>query len=223
MPWLWSVSVTALKSRPGNRFSMRVRKSASIARMSVKVPCLGQVFSTITLAVTLDDLRLDLADVLVDQRLDRLLAGEDAGPRLLDAGRAQRIGRAGPAELGLRPLVALHERSRRPLGLERIGLDPTVDGLKHGPGETRGAGEHRFDGTPDVDGHRIVILALQAGCPGESRRNRLNSRTISEQNYTMSPAAPGPPATSSSKARRLTLPRSSRGNSGTKMRRRGIL
>ena len=52
------------------------------------------------LAVALDDLRLDLADVLVDERCSmRLLAGEDARARFAHAGRAQRIGRARPAEL----------------------------------------------------------------------------------------------------------------------------
>src|SRR3954466_8741336 len=48
VPWLWSVSVTALKSRPGNSCSMRVRKLASMASVSVKVPWIGHVFSTIT-------------------------------------------------------------------------------------------------------------------------------------------------------------------------------
>ena len=48
VPWLWSVSVTALKSRPGNSCSMRVRKFASMASVSVNVPWMGQVFSTMT-------------------------------------------------------------------------------------------------------------------------------------------------------------------------------
>src|ERR1051326_3008589 len=49
VPWLWSRSVTAGKSRPGNRRSIRFRKSGLIASTSVNVPCCGQVFSTITL------------------------------------------------------------------------------------------------------------------------------------------------------------------------------
>ena len=50
------------------------------------------------LAVALDDGGRDLADVLVDERLDRLFAGEDPRARLAHAGRAERIGRARPAE-----------------------------------------------------------------------------------------------------------------------------
>src|SRR6267142_1154196 len=51
------------------------------------------------LAVALDDVRLDLADVLVDERLEGLLAREDARARLADAGGAERVGRSRPAEL----------------------------------------------------------------------------------------------------------------------------
>src|SRR5215211_521335 len=46
VPWLWSRSVTAWKSRPGNRPSMRARNAGSIASTSEKVPCCGHVFST---------------------------------------------------------------------------------------------------------------------------------------------------------------------------------
>ena len=49
VPWLWSVSVTASKSRPGNRFSSRSRNCGLIASVSVNVPCIGQVFSIRTL------------------------------------------------------------------------------------------------------------------------------------------------------------------------------
>ena len=77
----------------------RSRNAGLIASVSVNVPCIGQVFSIDDLAVALDDVRLDLADVLVDERLDRLLAGEDAGARFADAGRAERVGRPRPAEL----------------------------------------------------------------------------------------------------------------------------
>ena len=195
-----------------------------MASVSVNVPWIGQVFSIDDLAVALDDVRLDLADVLVDQRLDRLLAGQDPLPRFLDAGRAQRIGRARPAERRLGALVALQERRRRPLGLEGAGLEPTIDGLKCGPGETRGAGKHRFDGTPDVDAsqgrHPRSAGRLPRKKPAESPEI---THDFGAKLYHAAGAAPArrhsgnalirSAATSASSACRLTLPRSSRGSS----------
>ena len=47
VPWRWSSSSpTVLKSRPGNRLSMRRENSASIEMRSSKVPCSAQVFRT---------------------------------------------------------------------------------------------------------------------------------------------------------------------------------
>ena len=70
------------KSRPGKSHSMRFRNAGLIASVSVKVPCIGHVFSMMTLPSRSRMIGPDLADVLVDQRFDRLLAGEDAGPRV---------------------------------------------------------------------------------------------------------------------------------------------
>ena len=50
-----------------------------MARVSVKVPCIGQVFSITTRPSRSRMFGPNLADMLVDQRLDRLLAGQDAG------------------------------------------------------------------------------------------------------------------------------------------------
>ena len=58
----------------------------------------GAILHHQDLAVALDDLRLDLADLFVQQNLVRQFAVDDLLPDLRDATRAQRIGRAGPAE-----------------------------------------------------------------------------------------------------------------------------
>ena len=100
------------------------------------------------------------------------LAGEDALARFLDAGRAERIGRARPAERRLRALVALQQRRRRPLRLERTAFDPAVDGLKDGPGARAALRQHRFDGPPHVDAARDRHSSLSTPCR-KSRRKRL--------------------------------------------------
>ena len=93
------------------------------------------------LAVALDDVRFDLADVLVDEGGNGLLAREDSRPGLAHAGGTERVGRPRPAQLRLRTLRALHERRRRPLGLEGWRLELPVDGLEHRPGR---AGRRRL-------------------------------------------------------------------------------
>ena len=90
VPWLCSLSVTAGKSRPGNSDSMRRRNAGLIASVSTNVPWIGQVFSTIDLAVALENVRLDLADLLVDQRFDRPVRPTGCGRAL----RARRWGTA---------------------------------------------------------------------------------------------------------------------------------
>ena len=94
-------------------------------------------------AVPFEDVGPDLSDVLVDERFDRLLAGQDPGPRRADAGRTQGVGRAGPAERGARTFRALQQRPRGPLRLERPRSDPAVDELKCWPREP-GAGDERL-------------------------------------------------------------------------------
>ena len=51
------------------------------------------------LAVALEDLRLDLADVLVDQGLDRLLAGQDRAARasFTQVGQSESVVRGQPS------------------------------------------------------------------------------------------------------------------------------
>ena len=124
VPWLCSRSVTASKSRPGKqRFEPLEERRVDGQRVGERAVHRAGLLDD-DLAVALEDVRLDLADVLVDQRVDRLLAGEDPRARLADAGRAERIGGAGPAEWRLGSLLALQKRRRRPLGLEGFSLEP---------------------------------------------------------------------------------------------------
>jgi len=89
-----------------------------------KVAVLRTVLHHQDLAVALDDLRLDLARLLVHQDLDRQFAVDDLLANLGNALGAERIRGAGPAERGLRLLVRLEERLVRPLGRERrIGMN----------------------------------------------------------------------------------------------------
>ena len=70
------------------------------------------------LAVALDDLRLDLADLLVQQDFVGKLAVDDLLADFGDAARAQGIGLAGPAERRLRLFPGLQQRLVRPLRRE---------------------------------------------------------------------------------------------------------
>ena len=70
------------------------------------------------LAVALDDLRFDLADLLVHQVAPILLAADDRFARFFHAARAQRIGLPRPAECRLGLLPRLQQRLIRPLGRE---------------------------------------------------------------------------------------------------------
>ena len=71
------------------------------------------------LAVALDDLRLDLADLLMNEVGPILLAAENRVARLGHAAGAQRIGRTRPAESRLALLVGLQQRLIGPLRSER--------------------------------------------------------------------------------------------------------
>ena len=70
----------------------------------------GAFFHHPDLAVALDDLRLDLADLLVDQVGPVLLAVHDGVARFLHAVGAERVRRARPAERGLGLLPGLQQR-----------------------------------------------------------------------------------------------------------------
>ena len=120
LPWLCSFSsLCARMSRPGNT-SSRCLKNAGVDRHHVlEVAVDGAVLHHQDLAVALDDRRLDLADLLVQEDADVLLAVEDLLPRLARAGRAERIGLARPAERRLGLLIRLQQRLVRPARDER--------------------------------------------------------------------------------------------------------
>ena len=85
------------------------------------------------LAVALDDLRLDLADLLIQKNLVGQLAVDDLLPNLRDAARAERIGSARPAKGRLLLLIALQQRLVRPTRRERcVGAD-VVQLFEHCP------------------------------------------------------------------------------------------
>ena len=99
----------------------------------MNVPCSGHVFSISDPAVALDDLRLDLADVLVDDGEHVLFTRQDAAARLLHARRAERVRRPRPAEGWLRSLPTLEQWGWRPAWLETFAGHALIDGLQDRP------------------------------------------------------------------------------------------
>src|SRR5437899_9953380 len=81
-----------------------------------KVAVNGAVLDHPDLAVALDDARLDLAHLLVDEHLIVLVAYHDLLARFLHAGRAKRIGLPGPTQWRFRFLPGFQERLIRPFG-----------------------------------------------------------------------------------------------------------
>src|SRR5262249_39436644 len=99
---------------------------------------LGAGLADEDLAALLDDVGLDLADVTVDEVGERPLAAQDRVPGLDDAARAQRVRRARPAEGRARALVALEQRTRRPLRRRRRALGQAlIDRLEGAPADLR--------------------------------------------------------------------------------------
>ena len=106
-----------------------------------EVAVLGAVLDHQDLAVALDDLGLDLADLLVQQDFVGQLAVDDLLADLGNALGAQRIGGTRPAERRLFLLVGLQEGLFRPFRRERrVGAD-AVDPLKNRP---RALGKDRY-------------------------------------------------------------------------------
>ena len=90
------------------------------------------------LAVALEDRRLDLADLLVEQDADVLLAVENRLTRLPRACRAERVGLARPAERRLGLLIGLQQRLVGPLRSERRVLFDLVQTVEDDPGAVGG-------------------------------------------------------------------------------------
>ncbi len=117
----------------------------------------GAVLHHQDLAVALDDGRLDFANLLVAQDFDRQLAVEDLLADFRDALRAQRIGLARPAELGLLLLPALQQRLVGPLGRERRVRADGIELVKNEPRGIGGDGDCFFD-VLDRLGQRAISM-----------------------------------------------------------------
>jgi hypothetical protein len=84
-------------------------------------------------AVALEDRRRNLADVVVNQGVDGLIAGENARARFADARRAQRIRTARPSKRWSRSVFTFEEGLRCPVGLEGSIGQRSVDFLNYWP------------------------------------------------------------------------------------------
>ncbi len=172
------------------------------------------------LAVALEDVRLDLADVFLDQRLDRLIAAQDARARFTDAGRAQRIGRARPTELRLRSLAALQQRRRRPLRLEGLRGNLSIEGLKRGPGEPGAESKCCLDRSPHV--HAIDLLQeLARHAAGDGAG--INGEITANYSTPLSAVRPRRSRASASSFARSVFPRSVSGMRSSQTIVRGTL
>ena len=99
-----------------------------------EVAVLGAILDHEDLAVALDDLSLDFANLLIQKDFMRKLAVEDLLADFGDAFGTEGVRGAGPAEGRLFLLVGLEEWLVAPLGRERgVGAD-AVEALEDGPG-----------------------------------------------------------------------------------------
>ena len=142
LPWLCSFSsLCARMSLPGNDL-LEVAEERRVDRHDVlEVPVLRAILDHQDLAVTLDDLRLDLADLLVQQHRVVALAVQDLLPRLAHADRAQRVGLARPAERRLDLLPRLQQRLLGPGRGERVVRLDAVQRVEHRPHGLGGVGQ----------------------------------------------------------------------------------
>ena len=172
------------------------------------------------LAVALDDVGFDLANVRVDQRGDGLFAGENSRPGFAHAARAQRVGRPRPAQLRSRTLRALHERRRRPRGLKGWRLELPVDGLEQRPGQAGAVGRSNLERSPhvhpiDLPGQSSDGMAMKM-LPTQLRRIANYSTPLSAVRLNRS-------RTIASSRARSVLPRSVSGIRSSQTMVRGIL
>jgi hypothetical protein len=119
----------------------------------------GAVLQHHDLAVLLGDRGLDLADLFVEQRLERTRAVENRLARFAHAGRAQRVGLARPAQRRLGLLVRFRNRLLRPFrghGRSRVDL---VQARKKLPCPVGGNSESLF-GVLDWRVHLVALLGV---------------------------------------------------------------
>ena len=97
------------------------------------------------LAVALEDGRLDLADLLVQEHADVFLPVQNFLPRFARARRAERVGLTRPAERRLRLLIRLQQRLVGPFRRERRALLDLVQAVENHPGPVGRDGETFLD------------------------------------------------------------------------------
>ena len=103
------------------------------------------IFHHQDLAVALDDLRLDLAGLLVHQHFDRQLAVDDLLANFGNALGAERVGGARPAQRRLRLLIRLQQRLVGPLGRKRRIRIDTVQFVEDCPSALGSDGDSLFN------------------------------------------------------------------------------
>ena len=131
-----------------------------------EVAVLGAVLDHQDLAVALDDLRLDLADLLVEQHFVGQLAVENLLANLGHALGTERVSGARPAQGRLLLLVALLQGLVGPLGGEgRVRAD-AVQPLKNDP-RALGRVDDGFLGVLDCFGHKLRSPRRNLVCGGD--------------------------------------------------------
>ena len=135
VPWLWSFSSPSAVGADvaAGEALFKMLEEGGVDRHHVfEVAVLGAILHHEDLAVALDDLRLDFADLLIEQDFVGQLAVEDL---LADLGHAlgtERVCGARPAEGRLLFLVALQEGLVAPLGgKRRVGADAVQPLINH--------------------------------------------------------------------------------------------
>src|SRR6185369_9588825 len=107
-----------------------------------ELPVLRAIFAHHDLAVVFDDLRFDLARMLVHQSVERNRAGDHGVTNFFYAGWTKTIGLTREAEWRSRAFVRFEQRTRRPVGANRFAFgQQLVDGLKSAPGDIGKAGD----------------------------------------------------------------------------------
>ena len=136
VPWLWRffVAFAVGADVAAGEALFEVLEELGVDGHDVfKVAVLGAVLDHEDLAVALDDLGLDFADLLVEQDFVGQLAVEDLLADLGDALGTERVSGARPAEGRLLLLIALEEGLVAPLGGEGgVGAD-AVQLLENNP------------------------------------------------------------------------------------------
>src|SRR5262245_42878473 len=151
------------------------------------------------LAVLLDDGRLDLADLLVEEDADVFLAVENRLPGFARAVRTERVGLTGPPKGRLGFLIRLQERLVRPAWSKRGVLSDLVGRGKDLP-EAIGSDRQSLLDVLHRRMHAVALLVLDAQnpsntpCGHEARAGNPNhpiGQTVKNQAISSELANPG--------------------------------